>query len=356
MNKVIIQDQSNHNKRIEFIDAMRGFTMILVVIAHVSGFCFGIESDIPSIHPYLYEFRMPTFFFISGFVLYKTSQLWNLRNVCLFIKKKFPIQIITTAIFFLVFLYTKEISFVDGLYSESKNGYWFTYVLFIYFIVYSTSQFIFHSLHLSDTIKDILILGIGIGFYMLFSCRTIYYSLPIDAEIESILSMRYWGYYLFFTIGILFRKHHKKTEYFLDDKPAIIVCLIIFFISNIFYSVFVSSHVTLFNLLTAITGIILIFSFFRQNQNVFTKDNIIGRHLQYIGRRTLDIYLLHYFLLPTNLFHLTSFLRDYPMPLVEFCISLSISLIIISACLLISKILRMSPTAAYLLFGVKNKK
>ena len=299
---------------------------------------------------------MPTFFFISGFVLYKTNQVWNLKNVGLFIKKKFPVQIITTAIFFLVYLYIKEISLLDGLYSESKDGYWFTYVLFVYFIVYSATQFIFHSLHLSDTIKDILTLCIGIGFYMLFSCRTIYYSLPIDAEIESILSMRYWGYFLFFTIGTLFRKHYKKIEYYLDDKPAIIVCLMIFFISNIFYSVLVSSHVTLFNLLTAITGIILIFSFFRQNQSVFTKDKIIGRCLQYIGRRTLDIYLLHYFLLPTNLFHLTSFLRGHPMPLVEFCISLSISLLIIGACLLISNVLRMSPTAAYLLFGVKNKR
>lgn len=91
-------------KRIEFIDAMRGFTMILVVVCHVSGFCLGIESDIPSIHPYLYEFRMPTFFFISGFVLYKANQLWNTKYVFKFLTKKFPVQNITTVIFFLFFL------------------------------------------------------------------------------------------------------------------------------------------------------------------------------------------------------------------------------------------------------------
>ena len=34
MNKnITYQHQINHNERIEFIDAMRGFTMILVVIA-----------------------------------------------------------------------------------------------------------------------------------------------------------------------------------------------------------------------------------------------------------------------------------------------------------------------------------
>lgn len=39
-------------KRIEYIDALRGFTMILVVLSHVATFCLDLE-DVPKNHSYL---------------------------------------------------------------------------------------------------------------------------------------------------------------------------------------------------------------------------------------------------------------------------------------------------------------
>lgn len=342
-------------KRIEFIDAMRGFTMILVVVCHVSGFCLGIENDIPSIHPYLYEFRMPTFFFISGFVLYNAKQIWDSKYVFAFLKKKFPVQIVTTAIFFGVFLKVNHITLLDGLFGESKQGYWFTYCLFIYFIVYSVCRWIIHLLNVKDWLADSFIICIGLLFYILFSVRSIYYSLQISNDIGSLLSLQHWGYYLYFTIGTLFKKHYIAILDRLHRNHIILVCLFIFFISNIFYDELIAKHVNAFNLTTALTGIILVFSFFEKNKDTFTKDKPIGRCLQYIGRRTLDIYLLHYLILPTNLLELTSFLRNNPIPLIEFTFSLLISLLIIGACLLISAILRMSSISSYLLFGIKKK-
>lgn len=341
-------------KRIEFIDAMRGFTMILVVLCHVSGLCLGIENNIPSIHPFLYEFRMPTFFFISGFVLYKAEHVWNAKNVFLFLKKKFPVQIITTTIFFSVFLYINCISVNEGLFSESKYGYWFTYTLFVYFIIYSISQFLFHLFDFSEKVKDILTITLGLVFYLLFSVSSIFHTLPFNIETEHFLSMNHWGYFLFFSIGTLFKKHYNSILYYLDEKPVILICLIVYFILNIYYDTMVTTHVNIFNLLTAISGIVLIFSFFRKHEHFFSKENIIGRLLQFTGRRTLDIYLLHYFLLPVNLYTYTSFLRNTPMPLIELIISLLISLAVICGCLVISAILRMSPFAAYYLFGVKK--
>lgn len=52
--------------RIEYIDAMRGFTMLLVVCSHVETFMVG--SPLKSINALLGEFQMPLFFFVSGFV------------------------------------------------------------------------------------------------------------------------------------------------------------------------------------------------------------------------------------------------------------------------------------------------
>ena len=56
--------------RLEWLDALRGFTMILVVAYHtVEG--FGLEVKASSSMRFLILFRMPLFFFVSGFLAYK---------------------------------------------------------------------------------------------------------------------------------------------------------------------------------------------------------------------------------------------------------------------------------------------
>ena len=357
MDVIVSNDKlESGNQRIEFIDAMRGFTMILVVVCHVSGFCLGIGTDVPSIHPFLYEFRMPTFFFISGFVLYKSTQVWNMGAVLSFLKKKFPVQIVTTSIFFLIFIYLHNENLIDGLFSDSKLGYWFTYTLFFYFIFYSLSRCILQALKCNDTLTDSFVFLIGTLFYFLFSVRSVFYHLPLSFELSRLLSMQHWGYFLFFTIGTLFKKYYSQLQLLLDTKPIIFVCLVLFFGGNIFYQNSGLLWNVLFNLSMAICGIVLVFSFFRINQSSFAKEKPLGKCLQYMGRRTLDIYLLHYFLLPTGLLEISGFLRVHPMPILEFVITLVISLIIIGGCLILSNILRMSPAMTYLLFGVKKRK
>ena len=88
-------------KRIEYIDALRGFTMLLVVYAHVRLYGYHQIDDItPNSYNSIFLFiRMPLFFFVSGFVLYKSTQIWNLKNSTTFIIKKFKVQIISTLIF-----------------------------------------------------------------------------------------------------------------------------------------------------------------------------------------------------------------------------------------------------------------
>ena len=117
-------------KRIEFIDALRGFTMILVVMGHVCLFC-DIGSGNIAIQ-FWSLFRMPLFFFISGFIVYKDRFIWNASNTISFLVKKFRVQIITTIIVLFVCSLTKAngLSFLDCLQRNDKGGYWFTIILF----------------------------------------------------------------------------------------------------------------------------------------------------------------------------------------------------------------------------------
>ena len=73
-----------------------------------------------------------------------------------------------------------------------------------------------------------------------------------------------------------------------------------------------------------------------------------------IGQRTLDIYLIHFFLLPVFLKDLVSdSLTSNPIPIIEMIISILISFIVIGGSLLISNIIRLSPFLAHWMFGAK---
>ena len=119
-------NKSSQTKRIEFIDAMRGFTIFLVVLSHVEFFCFSIKDSQPSFSHYLTQVRMPMFFLISGFVLYKKGIEWNYGYIIRFFKKKIPVQLLSPLLFYLVYIYINEYSILSAFLSAPKYGYWFT--------------------------------------------------------------------------------------------------------------------------------------------------------------------------------------------------------------------------------------
>ena len=301
---------------------------------------------------------MPLFFFISGFVLYKDETVWDSKYVAKFLlRKKFEAQLITTFVFFLAFIIINDINIIDGLFDRRKCGFWFTFVLFVFFCIYAFYRYILNCINCKNVYADIFILFVGgILFVSCFS-YSVFIQLPIGDGLKNFLSLECWGYFLYFVFGTLFKKYFQKVQMLLDKTNVLTICLVIFFCINLYYRELVESHYTsIFELITAITGIVIVFSFFRRHQDWFIKEKRMGRCLQYIGRRTLDIYLLHYFLLPTNLKLHFLFLSEHPIPIIEFTITLTVTGIVVIGCLIVSNILRMSPILAYLLFGVKIEK
>lgn len=100
------------------------------------------------------------------------------------------------------------------------------------------------------------------------------------------------------------------------------------------------------------SGLLIVFAFFRKYQASFTSSTRLGASLQYIGRRTLDIYLLHYFFIP-SLSCFGEFFRNTPNMLLELVSGLIFSLLIAGLCLLISNIIRISDLLGHYLFGAK---
>jgi len=106
---------------------------------------------------------------------------------------------------------------------------------------------------------------------------------------------------------------------------------------------------------SGICGMVMVFTFFRQFASWFIKGRPLGRCLQYVGTRTLDIYLLHFFFLPESMLLYNRQLLVYGNKALEAAVVLGESLVVLALCLLASYIIRLSPFLAHYLFGVKPK-
>ena len=136
-------------KRVDYIDALKGFLILSVVMCHVAGFCIGIQDEHSSFLPILFEFRNPTFFFISGYFAYKIDAVWNGSYCYNIIKKKFVSIAWPTILFLAVLLYVhpsyKGHTFLHGNLKDLWF-HWFTLSLFVFFVFYSIIELLLRSL------------------------------------------------------------------------------------------------------------------------------------------------------------------------------------------------------------------
>jgi len=91
--------------------------------------------------------------------------------------------------------------------------------------------------------------------------------------------------------------------------------------------------------------------FFRHYQDWFVETKPAGAILQYIGTRTLDIYLIHFIVMPKLTFVGTWLNAHQPNFLVDILCSFCVAAPVIALCCLISHILRVSPIFSKYLFG-----
>lgn len=338
---------------------MRGFTMILVVMFHVSTQSFCQLDNSSSSTPFLLLFRMPLFFFVSGFLVYKPTFEWSIKKYISLVAKKVRIQLLPTIIFFILCVSIRHenifVTMVEFLSTPAKGGYWFTWSLLHLFLFYYTIQIVLNKFSKSRKIKGYCI------YYFLCIAVLLYFMLFMPSKFN--FNTPFWDYssltqtikYLqFFIVGILARHYWGQIENIFDSKNFSLFIIIISVVCSLeclkFHNFSLPvEHVI--RLVAIYSLVIIVLMFFRFYKDSFSRNTIIGQSLQYIGTRTLDIYLIHFILLPV-LPSIGSFLSLYrPNFLLEIVLSLSVSLIVIGGCLIISNILRVSPILSKYLFG-----
>lgn len=224
---------------------------------------------------------------------------------------------------------------MDMLQDRFKAGYWFTITLFEYFVIVDLLRLLACK---KQRLYDALLILASIVCYGL-SMPTVQ-RMYADVTTAHILGLAQWKYFIFFTLGMFVR---RASETIISDKggAAIVSTFLIVFVANAIGNFQLNGLLYNLNLLLKEISIVLmayyVFYTYRSKLSSHTK---MGRWLSKIGTYTLEIYLMHYFVLPRHLNGVVDIVGLDENPLLASIVSIVIALMVVCVVLVFVAILQ----------------
>lgn len=336
------------NKRIEYIDSIKGLACILMVVGHVIAWQFydyskvvhfNIEQDASCwragfIWQIIYSFHMALFFMVSGYFCYKKSGR-SLSKMFVDKTKRLLIPYICTG--FLLLLV------------RDHYGYWFLFSLYEILIIGYIIQKIMDYINKKNYIVlDILL--ILVANYIL--TKLLYHPSLQNSFVD-------FGYgttfFLPFMMGFLMHKY-PVISFYLYKSPFILITIfcILFFsrymtgqnllLRGIRFIAYHSEHYHLISIVGSLIAIIFV-------KNI--KNATINFMLRFIGKFTFEIYVLHVFFViefkAVGNFWLTNNIQTVMAS--QLIYSIIVGGIAIGISIVVYKLLSQSKICSALLFG-----
>ncbi len=342
--------------RIEWLDCLRGFTMLLVVAYHVAQLCFGITIKTSASLPLLALVRMPLFFFVSGLLAYKGTMLWTTSTLGRQVGKKVVVQLVPTVVFLCIFLVVRTPHFWPGLQralaSPTKDGYWYTWALLVMFVIYYLFAFLEQRLRLGSWAIWTLWLVSLLVYETAFMPK--YFTFPKSTFMAYSSFIQVVYYFHFFLFGNLVRRHQSAFDGLMDSRwffPCVAAVAFVCAADVLKWHTLHAMWTNLPRTLAMYSLMLLVVMAFRHHSHTFSRHTWAGRTLRFIGMRTLDIYLMHFIFMPRLPEVGKWFDAHQPNPLLEQTACLLLALLVTCFCCLASGLLRTSPVLRKYLFG-----
>jgi fucose 4-O-acetylase-like acetyltransferase len=285
--------------RLNWIDYARGIAIILVCYRHVyegskeAGIAVGNYSFLEHINIFLYSFRMPLFFIISG--LFITAGLQK-KGIKLYVETRarailWPYFLWGILQLSLQMVFTKYTnghptpsSYLNLLYQPRECAqFWYLYALFNVSVLYALVKYF---------LRVPAIYNILIGLVFFYASALIY-----QQDIKTGFVFDILHYYIFFSIGDFLSGYllDKKNRSFLESGKLLLLLLvpfiggqIYFLLTNLNHSTSKYMHVEFYQpfifLLIAFMGCAFVISltFYLQKKNVMQWLTVLGRNSLYI--------------------------------------------------------------------------
>lgn len=317
------------NKRINWIDSIKGFGIILVVLGHT----FGINIHL---YKFIYSFHMPLFFILSGY-------LWNYQKyrVCSFkdiLLKKFKSYIIPYFFFAIVNLILQilwHIVFLREMLSISEICNYLLGILYCYADVQhmpNCSPIWFLMCLFISSILFWLLLRYLRKYALMLSCMSVCLSYVIYLFIDFRIPLNFSTVLMsvpFMYLGLKV-KELSILERLVSKRIFVIFMIIIgIFLSQINDVVGMNENNYGYLILFIITSTFLSVSFLFLFKNIDVLDNKI---FNILGRNTMLVIGFNYFIrdLLTEIYYLIPILRDYEISsTVSFLFTIAIIFVMI---------------------------
>ena len=333
--------------RLAYLDALRGLAIFLVVYCHVASISLGIPEGIGSTNDTVSLLHLPLFFFLSGFLMFWEDRFQNVKSSWQYLARKAGELVLPGLIFVTLFALWTNRSAESILFSQFKGGYWFTFFLFLFILLYALFSLILRRFNARKRATVILMLGVCIGFAP--TITDIVFPQWAETSIARLLAYQNFKYFLFYTFGAWIRSRFKAFTSWAESPKGKLILVAV----PLFTFVLLHFHIPrvhfLVEWLFSLTSVLLLMNVFRRMGDKIGEHKA-GRAVAFIGRRSLDIYFLHYFFLP-QLHSIGAFFSEGERIALELCTISALVLIIICICLVISWLIRHSDILARLLFG-----
>lgn len=237
-----------------------------------------------------------------------------------------------------------------------KGGYWFTITLFQFMVLITAVEWLCAWRRWSpQSARYALVLCVtALALYAL-SISSVRNMVPYHDAIQ----MKHLNYFVPFAIGRLLRIHLDTLTRWRYRGAATAATVLVFF------AFFVNEYIgigiptlsgALYHvryLLYFVSAAIVVFLVFYRNRAYFERGGTIVRALTLIGRRTMDIYMLHYFFLPDDLSPVGRYFSEHPSVVVEAVTAAAVTVVVVAAAMAVGAALRTSDILARWLLGGK---
>ena len=218
-------------KRLRYIDAMRGLAILLVVFSHVTNAYVKMpitNESFAGVYYMMTMFRMPLFFFVSGFFAFRAAERWTGSMVRRVMTKKFQAQIVGLGVF--CFIYGACMKGWDFRFIWTSNPYWFTISLFEMFCMYLAVALIVRKTGRVWPLWALLCIAIISPF--IFNYLTDGVKMP-----EWVVGPQTWhtlNYWPYFMLGIFARRYESATWRIVDNQYFKALMITSFFLLVLF--------------------------------------------------------------------------------------------------------------------------
>lgn len=309
------------NKRVFWIDSLKGILMMLVVLGHTIQYIFVDSFDNNHVWNYIYSFHMPAFMAVSGWLSYRVGGGKNRLSIII---RRFQQLIVPYFAWEMIYrLLNGNLSGESLIKIFTHPYYWFLWVLFFIIVTFQFGDW----LSVKYKIKqEIIIILLGLMFT----------AIMVIGEVRIFGFQFIAYYYVFYILGYYI---HKYPKFLLSSNFCLIVMVVIWAIMAWFWNMHeLPPFLVSIPLPKAmmqysyrfITGMIAIYVILCVAPKFMNIVSIWNKPLIELGKISLGIYVVHLLLIPYITHFIVSFTNCFGTAIIiSFVFAVAISWMIV---------------------------